>query len=209
MYIDGALAEKKYEIYRCTERFFEVNTQQHLDFAKYDHIFQDIEQPEWINYECWCLKNRFGKCNFNKLSTGMKNLMNYLFFAENYYKYPKLQKYILDMSCMGPNAFYYLFKYANYFEIPFYFDNAMMGVLDYPEENARETDPILMVDLQKVDYELDEVKCKDVWEFLDRYEERKREIDEETRHRIYMEDKEYYDQLYEDILEKLRKEWDH
>jgi hypothetical protein len=128
IYLDpDAVQHDEYKVYHDTEGLFEHYTLQKLDFAKYDHIFQEIEKPEWINYEFWCLKNMFGKCSFNRLSTGMKNLMNYLCFAENYESDESLHGTILDMSYMGSNAFYYLFKYANYYNVPFFFDNSTMG----------------------------------------------------------------------------------
>jgi hypothetical protein len=221
IYLDTTVAEKKYKIFKGTPYFFEHYTQPNLDFSKYDRIFQDIEQPEWINYECWCLKNRFGKCNFHKLSTGMKNLMNYLYFAENYKKNDYFQTIILDMSHMGPNVFYYLFKYANYYEVPFYFYNAMIGPLDDNEYHSivessnskekyanTELDPILSVDAYDMQWVLDDEPCIDAWEFIDKYYEKKDAIDEADNERIYQENKEFFDQAYSRIAAKARGEKD-
>lgn len=121
VYNDINLIKEKYHLCYDTRLYFEDYTLLNQDFSKYDIIFQDIEQPEWINYDFWCLKNRFGKCSFTKLSTGMRNLMNYLYFGEQF-KSGKDYR-ILDVSKMGPNVQYYLFKYANYYEVPFHFLN--------------------------------------------------------------------------------------
>jgi hypothetical protein len=128
---DHWLKENKYHLRNGTNVLFE-HTYSRLNFEEYDEVFKAMEQYYDIDYKHKELTNRFGHCSFLQLSTGMKTFFNYIYFAQVVKRKPELwleDKMLNDASKMGPNMQYYLFKYANYYEVPFHFLNYNMKLL--------------------------------------------------------------------------------
>ena len=99
--------------------------------------------------------------------------MNYLYSGEQY-RLGKEYK-VLDVSNMGPNAQYYLFKYANYYELPFYFFNFNFAfVLDKKEKTGN---PILDYPAMDMKFSLNEEQVLDYWDFYEVYDKTTEELE--------------------------------
>jgi hypothetical protein len=147
---DHWLIDNGYSIRNGTAVLFN-RTYAELNFEEYDEVFKSIEKYYDIDYKHKELTNQFGHCSFLQLSTGMRTFFNYIHFAQMVKEMPEIwteSKIIFDASTMGPNMQYYLFKYANYYEVPFHFLNYNVrlftddfreksgnSIIDYPSDD--------------------------------------------------------------------------
>lgn len=117
VYTDKQMIAKDGYVYKdCTMLYFNNHTYFDVDFKKYDYIFKTIEKYYTIDYDRKVLTNKFGRAGFFMLSTGMRNLFNYIALCED----KEDTKTVLDLSNMGPNVQQFLYRFANYYERPYY-----------------------------------------------------------------------------------------
>lgn len=181
MYNDVNVMIKKYTMWYDMNTYFDWYTQPNLDFEKYDFIFQDIEKPYEIDYKHWWIRNQFGACNFNKLSTGMKSILNYLYFCESMKDKKDNLEFILNMGHMGKNIQRYFLRYANYYEMPFFFD---IHDVTFYTKNFDTDNEILRVPYRELTYCINEIKMADMFDADEYYFDSLNKIDEEENRAI-------------------------
>jgi hypothetical protein len=167
---DRWLKENGYQIKSFVNVTFE-NTYAKLNFEEYDAVFRAIEKYSDIDYKHKELTNKIGHCSFLQLSTGMKSFFNYISYAQSVKKYPEIlteYKKIINASRMGPNMQYFLFKYANYYDVPFHFLNFDVGLFtdDFREKSGN---PIVDFPATEIKFELDGKIYNRYIEFLEDY----------------------------------------